>query len=74
MVWNVHDHKWQRSFAAAQDYYNRHGNLRVPVAYQSPGPDPIRLGTWVSKQRSAFRDNKLSAERVTALTRIGMKW
>jgi len=74
MVWNVHDHKWQRSFAAAQDYYTRHGNLRVPVAYQSPGPDPIRLGTWVSKQRSAFRDNKLSAERVTALTRIGMKW
>jgi superfamily II DNA or RNA helicase len=74
MVWDVHEHRWQRSFAAAQEYYNGHGHLRVPVAYKTSGSDPIRLGAWISKQRSSFRDNKLSAERVTALTRIGMKW
>jgi superfamily II DNA or RNA helicase len=74
MVWDVYEHRWQRSFAAAKDYYSLHGHLRVPVAHRTAGPDPIRLGTWISKQRSSFRDNKLNPERVTALTKIGMKW
>ncbi|MGW3974639.1 Helicase associated domain protein [Streptomyces ardesiacus] len=74
MIWNVHEYMWQRSFAAARDYYERHKNLHVPHGHTTAGPDPIRLGRWVSKQRTLHRKDKLSPERVTALTKIGMTW
>ncbi|OKI09358.1 hypothetical protein A6A06_01200 [Streptomyces sp. CB02923] len=74
MVWSVHDYKWQRGFEAAREYYETHGDLRVPAKYTAKGPDPVSLGRWIHKQRQNLRDAKLSRERVTALTNIGMRW
>jgi superfamily II DNA or RNA helicase len=74
MVWDVHEYKWQRNYAAARDYYEHWRHLDVPREHTTAGPDPIRLGRWVGKQRSLYHSGKLSSERVTALNQIGMSW
>ncbi len=74
MVWNVNEYQWQRSFAAARDHYKRHGNLDVRREFATAGPDSVRLGRWVFKQRALGNSGQLSPERVTALTEIGMTW
>ncbi|WP_420036136.1 Helicase associated domain protein [Streptomyces sp. cg28] len=74
MVWSVHEYKWQRSLAAARTFYTLNNHLQVPVAHTTAGPDPIRLGRWISKQRALLRDGSLSPERAAALTKIGMQW
>ncbi|MEU7148654.1 Helicase associated domain protein [Streptomyces sp. NPDC045456] len=74
MVWSVHNYKWQRGFEAARKYYKTHGHLHVPAKYTTKGPEPVSLARWLHKQRQHFRDNKLSRERVIALTEIGMRW
>jgi superfamily II DNA or RNA helicase len=74
MVWNVHEYKWQRGLAAARGYYELHGNLDMPPGHTTDDPEPIRLGRWVRKQRHLRNSGKLSPERVTALSEIGMAW
>ncbi|MFI1408928.1 Helicase associated domain protein [Streptomyces sp. NPDC020707] len=74
MVWNVSEHKWQRNFAAAQDYYARHGHLDMRYTHTTAGPDPVPLGSWIGKQRTLHNNGKLSPERFAALTAIGMTW
>ncbi|MFE0385929.1 Helicase associated domain protein [Streptomyces bungoensis] len=82
--------KWALNLAAATQYYEREGHLRVPrnhierIAIAS-GADrrdgasgeqqeerEIKLGAWVSNQRS--RAATLSPQRVEQLAAIGMRW
>ncbi|MFE3601281.1 Helicase associated domain protein [Streptomyces sp. NPDC059142] len=74
MVWSVYDYQWQRSFDAAADYYEAHGHLHVPTDHKTAGPDPIRLGSWVYRQRAQCREGKLTPERIAALAKIGLRW
>lgn len=75
--------KWEINLAAATQYYEREGHLRVPrkhietvVIGSGNGEDQqereIRLGAWVSNQRS--RAATLSPERLEQLAAIGMRW
>ncbi|WP_344543941.1 DEAD/DEAH box helicase [Streptomyces levis] len=71
--------KWAMHYAAAKQYYEREGHLRVPRKHTeriAVGEDQeereLRLGAWVSNQRS--RAATLSSERVELLSTIGMRW
>ncbi|MFD5836198.1 Helicase associated domain protein [Streptomyces collinus] len=76
--------KWALNYAAAKQYYEREGHLRVPrkhietiaVASGDGGGGQeereFRLGAWVGNQRS--RATTLSPERVEQLSEIGMRW
>ncbi|MFC9280159.1 Helicase associated domain protein [Streptomyces collinus] len=80
--------KWALNLAAATQYYQREGHLRVPRSHLetivigggkdggSDGEDAeehhLRLGAWVSNQRS--RAAALAPERVEQLSTIGMRW
>ncbi|MFF7977385.1 Helicase associated domain protein [Streptomyces sp. NPDC007905] len=71
--------KWALNLAAATQYYEREGHLRVPrkhVETITVGEDQeereLRLGAWISNQRS--RAATLSPERVEQLSTIGMRW
>ncbi|MFF5538643.1 Helicase associated domain protein [Streptomyces cinerochromogenes] len=77
--------KWALNLAAATQYYQREGHLRVArkhietIVLGSEGDDgssqeerQIRLGAWISNQRS--RAATLSPERVEQLAAIGMRW
>ncbi|MFI1304042.1 DEAD/DEAH box helicase [Streptomyces sioyaensis] len=74
--------KWTAHLAAARQFYEREGHLRVPrkhVETITVGGDhgdqeerPLRLGVWISNQRS--RAATLAPERVEQLSKIGMRW
>ena len=79
--------KWTLNFAAAQQYYQREGHLKVPRKHierivtggardGDSGADQeereIRLGAWIGNQRS--RAATLAPERVEQLAAIGMRW
>ncbi|MGV9357967.1 Helicase associated domain protein [Streptomyces misionensis] len=71
--------KWALNLAAATQYYQREGHLRVPrkhveriVVGEDQEERELRLGAWIGNQRS--RAATLSPERVEQLSAIGMRW
>ncbi|MFH9405212.1 Helicase associated domain protein [Streptomyces sp. NPDC017638] len=75
--------KWAMNYAAAKQYYEREGHLRVPRKHTETitmggddGEDQeqreLQLGAWISNQRS--RAATLTPERVEQLSTIGMRW
>jgi superfamily II DNA or RNA helicase len=75
--------KWAMHLAAARQFFEREGHLRVPRKHtetitmgEDDGEDQeqreLRLGAWISNQRS--RAATLTPERVEQLSAIGMRW
>lgn len=73
MKWDsVIDRTWTLFFELAKDYYRKHGNLNVNAKYETE--NGAKLGTWISSQRYAHSNNKLSTEKTAMLESIGMSW
>jgi hypothetical protein len=79
--------KWAMNLAAARQFYEREGHLRVPrkhietitIASEDDSRDgdgqeehQVKLGAWTSNQRS--RAATLTPERIEQLSTIGMRW
>ena len=66
---------WELMYQYARQYYQEHGNLEVPVRYQTE--EGYGLGRWLLTQRKVRAGEKygvLSADRIQKLDRIGMIW
>ena len=72
MIWDVNEYQWLKMYNLAQEYYNQNGNILIPDKYLTK--DGVRLGIWMGHQRRAFREKKLSQERVMLLEKIGIIW
>lgn len=72
MVWNSIDAKWERCYAEAALYYEKHGSLNLAPKYVSPSG--IRLGAWVENQRAYYLKGELSDDKIRRLEAIGMLW
>ncbi|WP_410097338.1 Helicase associated domain protein [Streptomyces sp. Isolate_219] len=74
--------KWALNLAAARQFYEREGHLRVPrkhvetINVGGDGEDQkqheLRLGAWIGNQRS--RAATLAPVRVEQLSEVGMRW
>ncbi|GAB2967354.1 DEAD/DEAH box helicase [Streptomyces heilongjiangensis] len=65
--------KWGANLAAAEQYYQREGHLRVPRKHvEVVNGVEHRLGAFVANSRS--RATTLSPERIEQLSKIGMRW
>jgi len=66
---------WDRMYEYANRYYQEHGNLEVPIRYQTE--EGYGLGRWLLTQRKVRAGEKygvLGAERIQKLDQIGMVW
>ena len=76
MVWDIYDDAWVKGYARAKVYFEKHGDLNVPVRYRME--DGYALGRWIAKQRNArdgkFQNRPLSEEQIRQLNAIGMIW
>ena len=63
---------WENGFIEAKNYSEEYGNLSVPKNYRSNTDFP--LGIWIQRQRSLYKSNKISEDRIKRLTDIGMNW
>ena len=66
------DRVWENGFIEAKNYSEEYGNLSVPKNYRSKTDFP--LGIWIQRQRSLYKNNKISENRIKRLTDIGMNW
>lgn len=72
MIWDRASDRRERNYRAALEYYQEHGNLKVPANYVNA--DGLQLGWWVRGVRSAYRKGTLDKEQIDRLEQIGMLW
>ena len=66
---------WDVMYHHAKNYYEKHGNLEVPLHYKTD--DGYSLGSWLQTQRqvrSGRAEGLLGEERIKKLDGIGMRW
>lgn len=63
---------WEKGFASAQKYRTEHGDLEVPIKYETPSG--FGLGVWLGAQRAAHKAGELPQEQVERLDALGMDW
>ncbi|MFD8197238.1 DEAD/DEAH box helicase [Streptomyces wuyuanensis] len=70
---------FQRGLAALTQYIAREGHHRIPRAHTEEitldgqtEPTVVKLGVWISNAKS--RRDRLDAEQLAALRKLGMKW
>ena len=66
---------WEIYYVAAKEYYQEHGNIRIPKSYVTPGG--LTLGSWLQTQRRVYagkRNGELGAEQIEKLNALGMVW
>lgn len=72
MVWSTSNDLWEQNYAAATQYYLKHGDLEVPIKYETPSG--FGLGVWLGAQRAAHKAGELPQEQVERLDALGMDW
>lgn len=72
MIWEKKQNViWEKSYAEARKYSQKHGNLNIPVAYETE--NGCHLGKWIRDQREAYRKS-LTVYRKQKLDAIGIVW
>ena len=72
MVWSTSNDLWEQNYAAATQFYLEHGDLEVPIKYETPSG--FGLGVWLGAQRAAHKAGELPQEQVERLDALGMDW
>ena len=63
------ENRWDRKYAELKEYYDEHGDCRLPMRYtDSQGDD---LYSWLRNQKQYAKQGKMSAERRKLLSEIG---
>ena len=71
-VWDALRADWEDGYARLERYVGREGHARVPYDYRQ---DSFALGSWVSRQRRAFKQGRLDRPRTARLeTLSGWSW
>ena len=71
-VWNVYDEQWQQMLRRLATYKSDYGHVHVPQDYVTD--DGIKLGLWVTNQRTAKLRVRHSEEQVKQLEELGFVW
>ena len=72
------NNEWNKNYALVQNYYEHHGNLKIPVKFKTLNgyeydENGINLGMWIQNQKQLYKKAKLSPERINLLKAIGMR-
>ena len=68
MVWSTSNDLWEQNYAAATQYYLEHGDLEVPIKYETPSG--FGLGVWLGAQRAAHKAGELPQEQLERLNAL----
>ncbi|QFJ55865.1 Helicase associated domain protein [Pseudobutyrivibrio xylanivorans] len=79
MIWNsVIKENWIFNFRLAKEFYQKNGHLIVPHDYvvrsDEDDSNDIKLGIWITSQRTSFAKGRLSEEQIKLMEQIGMSW
>ncbi len=86
MIWNAKlyeekaikeaiSNNWMKNYELAKQYYETKGNLLIPQRYSFIINDKkVNLGSWISRQKRLYQNNKLNEKQIELLDKIGMIW
>ena len=69
--YSLNEHKWQEKLDAFIDYQKENPDVPLPAREKYHG---LNLGKWVSTQRTAYKQDTLSADRIERLEEAGFVW
>eukprot|EP00956_Cyclotella_meneghiniana_P023549 scaffold46055_cov56-Cyclotella_meneghiniana.AAC.4 len=69
-LWDPIEDLWMKRFGELLQYKEEYGSTCVPPGYK----ENTSLGTWVRRQRLAYKRNKLSEDKIQNLNGIGFVW
>ena len=69
-IWDTIQNSWEENYSALIEYKSATGHCDVPDKW----PMNLKLSHWVGKQRSYWKMNRLSADRIERLDAIGFTW
>lgn len=67
-IWDLDEFNWNENYKALKKYYQETED------YYHKGNIDKFLKSWTSRQRQAYRNNKLSKDRIEKLESIGFIW
>lgn len=71
-VWDINAEQWESACALLTDFVEREGHARVGKQAVVSG---FSLGSWVANQRTAYKNNRITSERVSRLEQLpGWVW
>ena len=71
--------EWNKKYELAKVYYKHYGNLEIPQNFKTlngyeRNEKGIMLGEWITYQRQAYKNGRLTEKRLELLQEIGMRW
>ena len=69
--WEPFKDIWEHNYTLAKKYYSIHKNLIVSEEYII---DNLNLSQWLTAQRKAYKNNKLTQEQINKLEAINICW
>ncbi len=71
-IWDQLQDAFEKGFQETLRYKQQTGNANAPLRYIASSG--FKLGSWQSDQKTKFKKNRLSAERVKRFEEIGFAW
>jgi hypothetical protein len=65
--WKARDDRWEEGYNQLLSYVREHNSARVPQGYRVAGID---LGSWVTRQRTRHRQDTLTKDQKTRLSKF----
>jgi len=73
-VWDRHGALWQKKFDACKDYIAQYDKFPTESSIHNFRGEDVKLGTWIGEQRTNYRRNTMSNERIKRLEQIDFVW
>lgn len=70
--WEIVDERWDEGLAKLAEFIDSQGHARVAAKFRTA--DGYRLGAWVNKQRTRYKDGDLPSDRARILEDLGPVW
>ena len=71
-MWHGDFMTWNEAYELAKAYYEENNTLIIPFSYETK--KGYKLGKWLSKNRTMYKQGLLEPEKITKLNKIGMVW
>ncbi len=72
MKWQRYRDRWETGIAYAEEYFEENGSLDAAADYVTD--DGFALGRWLASQRRKYKAEKLSADCIERLSKLGFVW
>jgi predicted helicase len=69
-IWNRPEFQWNLGYKELEKFYSIEGHSNVSRSYKKGFP----LGAWCNDRRMAFKQGKLSPQRIKLLEKLNFKW